>query len=121
VNAVIIGFGATVLVLCSVLLDKADVSLRWRALIVLGDASYVIYLIHPYCEEALNKFLARELPFLRTTSLAGMLVGLAVTIAASLVVYRFVDNPLHLYFRGLLQRSPRLRSAAVATAQSTSE
>jgi peptidoglycan/LPS O-acetylase OafA/YrhL len=101
-NAVIVGVTSTTLVLGAVLLDKAQVSLRWPVLILLGDASYAIYLIHLYCEEIQNKILARGLPILNTKTAVGMPFALVVSVVASLIVYRFLDNPLHVFFRNLL-------------------
>jgi peptidoglycan/LPS O-acetylase OafA/YrhL len=119
VNAVIVGITATVLVFCAVLLDKAGVSWKWPWLILLGDASYVIYLVHPYIEEAFNKVLAPKIPFLHTSGLSGMPIAIVITILASIVIYRFVDNPMHLYFRKLLCPSPertRVTKPTAATA-----
>ena len=107
-NAVIVGFTSTILVFSAVLLDKAGLSLRWPTLILLGDASYVIYLVHPYCEEALNKIVARSFPLLGTKTLIGMPLALGVTIFVSILLYRFVDNPLHVFFRNLLSRPAAL-------------
>jgi exopolysaccharide production protein ExoZ len=102
INAVIVGCTSTILVLGAVLLDKAGASVRWPILILLGDASYVIYLIHPYCEEGLNKIVARVLPTFSTKTWMGMPMALAVTVAASFFIYKYVDNPLHLFFRNIL-------------------
>ncbi len=107
-NAVIVGITSTILVFCAVLLDKVGISLRWRFLILLGDASYVIYLIHPYCEEALNKIVARRLPMLDPKTWLGMIVALVVTVVVSIVVYRLIDNPLHTYFRKVLCKPRKL-------------
>ncbi len=114
-NALIVGFTSSVLVLSAVLLDKVGASIRWKFLILLGDASYVMYLIHPYCEQPLNKIAARVFPLLNTKTLVGMPVGLGITIVASIVLYRWLDNPLHIFFRKLLSRSPKLPSVSPAT------
>jgi exopolysaccharide production protein ExoZ len=107
-NALIVGFTSSVLVFCAVLLDKANVSFRWPFLMLLGDASYAMYLVHPYCEEAINKFVARSIPILNSRTLVGMPISLTVTILASILVYRWLDNPLHIYFRNLFARKPKL-------------
>ena len=107
----LVGLASTVLVLSAVLLDKAGISFRWPFLILLGDASYVLYLIHPYCIEALNKILAHRYPILATNTLVGMPIALLVTVIASIWMYRFIDAPLHEFFRNLLSkpsRSPRI-------------
>jgi peptidoglycan/LPS O-acetylase OafA/YrhL len=75
---------------------------------LLGDASYAMYLVHPYCEEAINKFVARSISILNSKTLVGMPISLAVTILASILVYRWLDNPLHIYFRNLFARKPKL-------------
>jgi peptidoglycan/LPS O-acetylase OafA/YrhL len=81
----LVGLASTVLVLSSVLLDKINFSLRWPFLLLLGDASYVIYLMHPYCQQFINKLATRPFPFLVTTSTVGMLFAMLVTIFASLL------------------------------------
>jgi peptidoglycan/LPS O-acetylase OafA/YrhL len=121
-NAIIVGFSSTVLVFGAVLLDKAGLSVRWPILILLGDASYVIYLVHPYVEEALNKIVGRALPVLSTKTLIGMPVGLGLTLVASIVIYRLVDNPLHTFFRNLLckpSKLPQVSSAGQRRKQGT--
>jgi peptidoglycan/LPS O-acetylase OafA/YrhL len=107
-NAVIVGITATILVFCAVLLDKVGMSLRRPSLIALGDASYVIYLVHPYFGEFLNKIVARRFAVLETTTLLGMFVALSVTVVVSAILYRLVDNPLHLFFRNLLCKPAKL-------------
>jgi peptidoglycan/LPS O-acetylase OafA/YrhL len=100
----VVGAASTVLVLCAVLLDKASLSLRRRSVLLLGDASYVLYLIHPYCQQALNKLLAPSIPILATDTAVGMLFATAITIAVALFVFRYIDNPLHQLFHRLLSK-----------------
>jgi exopolysaccharide production protein ExoZ len=117
-NAVIVGCTSTIMVLGAVLLDKGGVSVRWPALILLGDASYVIYLIHPYCEEGLNKIVARAFPTFSTKTWVGMPLALIVTMVVSIFLYRYLDKPLHLFFLKLLTRSKQPRNISTAVPSS---
>lgn len=104
----LVGIASTILVSGAVLLDKVGFSLRWPLPILLGDASYVIYLIHPYIQQAMNRVLAKPYPILDTRTLAGMLLSMTVTVTASIAVYKLVDNPLHIFFRRLLSQPKKL-------------
>jgi peptidoglycan/LPS O-acetylase OafA/YrhL len=65
-------------------------------------------LVHPYFGEFLNKIVARRFAVLETTTLLGMFVALSVTVVVSAILYRLVDNPLHLFFRNLLCKPAKL-------------
>jgi exopolysaccharide production protein ExoZ len=95
-------------------LELQGAVLRWRPVQVLGDASYAIYLTHPYVSLGLSKLLARTAPWLDP---AGVLVALGVSALVGVVVFRWVEHPLGGLVKqafaasGIRSRSERLPSA----------
>jgi peptidoglycan/LPS O-acetylase OafA/YrhL len=89
------GIPAFVVVVCAVLLERIHaIKITNRWLILIGDASYVMYLIHAYIV-----FGVLRLVFVNhgTSELAGQLmtIGLmAVSTVAAIVIYRFYEQPI---------------------------
>jgi exopolysaccharide production protein ExoZ len=75
-----------------------------RGAIFIGDASYAVYLSHPYCVEAARKLLPGVIHGFDVTSPLGVATIIVVATAAGSVLYRFVDQPLHKGARRLLHR-----------------
>lgn len=101
-----VGLGAPALLICAgALVVEARYGLRrWRAARLLGDASYSIYLVHPIVLGLLMP-LALRVPWWFAAP-----VTMAAAIAAGLLVYRSVEQPL---FR-LLRPERRPQQPAVA-------
>jgi exopolysaccharide production protein ExoZ len=89
-----------------------------RAAIFIGNASYAIYLSHPYCVEAARKLLPDAIGGFDATAPLGVVLTMIVATAMGAALYRFVDWPLHRHTRRLLHAVPaiRLRKARVAGA-----
>lgn len=109
-----------ILVLCAVLLDRAEFSIKWSFLILLGDASYATYLVHIYCMTAFNSLAVHLSVLLRTTTVPGMLFAVIVAQGAGVLIYLYFDKPAHTWFRRKLelrsfpaQMSKRLEPAKV--------
>jgi peptidoglycan/LPS O-acetylase OafA/YrhL len=71
----------------------AFVSFRHRIADFLGDVSYSVYLVHLPLGVGLISWLSRVLPFAGSYIGALDLAGMAAAIAASAVVYRWVEKP----------------------------
>jgi peptidoglycan/LPS O-acetylase OafA/YrhL len=73
-----------------------------RVLVTLGDASYALYLVHPFALRLVREILVRTgaVPALHPSG--GMVLMLAASIAAALVVHRFVERPLTRRIRRIL-------------------
>ena len=76
-----------------------------RPLVVLGDASYALYLVHPFALRAVREAVVR-------LGLAPMLGGagvgalmLAASVAAAILTWRLVERPLTRRLRSLLDRA----------------
>lgn len=98
-----------VLVLCAVLLDGIGFSLDWKAVILLGDASYATYLTHYYCVEGVTVTAGRLTHFLRQSEFPGMLLSLIVAHCIGVLIYLYFDRPTHNWFRHKLDRVPSFR------------
>jgi exopolysaccharide production protein ExoZ len=67
--------------------------------VTLGDASYSLYLIHPYILQALFKI---AVPVLGTSWLAigaASVLACVVTVAASILLYRLIERPTNILLR----------------------
>lgn len=93
------GLPAAAVVALAIWLEGLNVTSP-RALVVLGDASYSIYLTHEFVLLAVPDYLAR-LSFTLPGSASVAVVGL-VAIGAGLLVYFCVENPMHKLARHVL-------------------
>jgi exopolysaccharide production protein ExoZ len=89
------GIPAFVVVVCAVLLERVHrVAITNRWVILAGDASYVMYLIHAYVVFGVLRLVIGH-PQL--TELGGQLATLglmAVSIAAAIAIYRWYEQPI---------------------------
>jgi exopolysaccharide production protein ExoZ len=95
------GLPAFVVLVCAVLLERVHgVKLTNRWVIVVGDASYVLYLIHAYVVFGILRLVVRSH---RMSELEGQLMTvalIAVATLAAIAIYRFYEQPiLHLLKR----------------------
>lgn len=96
------------IVLGAVSLDSVDATPRWPWLLALGDASYSIYLVHPFALDAIDKIWLR----LHLHSVGGfVLFALAISIAMALVTYRLIERPALALVSGKQIRAETLQSA----------
>jgi exopolysaccharide production protein ExoZ len=111
------GIPAFVVVVCAVALERVHgvrIANRWAILV--GDASYAMYLIHAYVVFGVLRLVIGH-P--HVSELAGQLAALglmAVSAAAAIAIYRWYEQPiLRALKRRFIARAPRaLRAAAPA-------
>ena len=77
------------LVLSSALLSKGGWDTSLGAVILIGDASYILYLLHPYCLYFIGRILAPHLKLLDITRLPGALF--ASVVAALVAVWAHLN------------------------------
>lgn len=99
------------LLLGLVLLSRAGLDCKSRFLILIGDASYVLYLTHPYVEEACNRVLAVRAPWLTSRSAPGMILSVAASTVVAVAVYVWVERPGIRYLSKKLVRRPQVTNA----------
>ncbi|MBN3766797.1 acyltransferase [Burkholderia sp. Ac-20365] len=80
-----------------------------KGALLLGDASYAIYLSHPYCVEAARKLLSNAIDGFDATAPVGVAIIIVAAIGVGAALYWFVDRPLHRSARKLLQSVPTIR------------
>jgi peptidoglycan/LPS O-acetylase OafA/YrhL len=89
------GIPGFVVVVCAVLLERVHgIKITNRWVILAGDASYVMYLIHAYVVFGLVRLVIGNH---RMTELVGQLTTLgllAVSTAAAIVIYRYYEQPI---------------------------
>lgn len=104
------GLPAFVLIVCTLSLEPVMGS-GWmtRAAIFIGNASYAIYLSHPYCVEAARKLLPDAIDGVDATGPLGVALTMIVATAMGAALYQFVDWPLHRHARRLLHAVPTIR------------
>jgi exopolysaccharide production protein ExoZ len=103
------GIPAFLMVIGSLSLEsKLGSGLLIRGTIFVGNASYAVYLSHPYCVEAARKLLPRAISNFDATASIGVATIIVVATAVGGILYWFVDRPLHKSARRVLQRLARM-------------
>lgn len=88
------GVPSFVLVGSAALLSKSGWDTRSRLLVLLGDASYVMYILHTYILDGFDRVLARRAPALAIHHPAGCVISVALAIVVSIAVYLWAEKPV---------------------------
>jgi len=107
------GVPAFVLVTSAALLSKGGADIRVRMLVLLGDASYVIYIIHTYVLDGFERVLAKRWPVLELTTPVGCVVSGVLVAALSVGIYLWAEKPVVDWLSGKFG-TRRIRRAEVA-------
>ena len=91
-------FSAMLMVLCASLLSQGGWDIRWRSVIVVGDASYVLYLVHAYILSLYDRVLGRHLPAIQMRHALGAFPLVAVCVVAAVVLHLRFEKPAVVYF-----------------------
>jgi exopolysaccharide production protein ExoZ len=81
------------LVVSAAILSRSGADTRSRLLVLLGDASYVIYILHTYVLDGFNRVLARRWPVLQIDHLLGCVLSITLVTALSVVIYLKAEKP----------------------------
>lgn len=73
--------------------------------IILGDASYSLYLTHPYVLNAVDKVVHRLLGQGPAQAVIASIVMIASAIFFSLIFYRYCERPLHQWMLAKMQKA----------------
>jgi peptidoglycan/LPS O-acetylase OafA/YrhL len=87
------GIPAFVLVGSAALLSKGGADTRVRLLVLLGDASYVIYILHTYVLDGFERVLARRWPWLELSRATGCVLSMVLVSALSVAIYLWAERP----------------------------
>jgi len=111
-RVVLWGLPAAVLLGCVVSVESVVAFWRVRLALLIGDASYSIYLTHVLVLPVLMRLL-RPLAGGIGGEVTGLVLLVLASIAAGLVVYRFVEQPLLRGVQGLVAAASRPRLVGV--------
>jgi exopolysaccharide production protein ExoZ len=101
-SSLAMGFFAFVIVLSATSLSKTGWDIRIRAVVMLGDASYLLYLVHPYIEASLHRLVVHRSPWLAPEFAFGCVLSMVVCAAVSVVLHVKVERPTIKHLNRLL-------------------
>lgn len=105
------GIPATVIVACACWLERWNVRARWRWLVLIGDASYAIYLSHPFVVRVAEKAIQRlpDIPLALQIVANGVVVLLILL--CGVLMHLLIEKPLlqklHRYTRAKVTQTSR--------------
>jgi exopolysaccharide production protein ExoZ len=82
-----------VIVLSTSLLSQGGWDTQLASLVLLGDASYILYLIHPYCEYAIQRVIVPRVPWLNIAYPLGCVVVTCIACATGLLLHLYGERP----------------------------
>ena len=89
-----LGVPSFFLITAASLLSQADWDTRLTSLVLIGDASYILYLIHPYCEYSIDRILGLRHPWLRRETATGAFIGVTLSVVLALLLHLYGERPL---------------------------
>ena len=102
------GLPSFVVVVCAVLLERVyDAKVANRAVVQVGDASYVLYLIHAYVVFGVIRLVVGHRTFSEPAGQLATLALMAISALAAVAVYRYFEQPMLKRLKALLLR-PRV-------------
>lgn len=82
------------LLICALLMERGGLAIKSRPLVLLGDASYALYLTHPFVAQGITKF-AVDLHILNSaTSILFVVAIYALACTVAVLVFKYVERPL---------------------------
>jgi exopolysaccharide production protein ExoZ len=105
-----LGTLAFVLVQCTVLLARSGHDIRNRFLILIGDSSYTLYLIHFFIISLFHRFITSRIPTLAPNRPLGSLVATLICVLASIAVFGHFEQPMHLQLTKFFMRDRRTKA-----------
>jgi len=88
-----LGIPSFLLVTSAAVLSQADWDTRLSWLVLVGDASYILYLIHPYCEYSLDRVFAVHHHWLKRETATGAFIGVSFSILAAVLIHLYAERP----------------------------
>ena len=92
-RVLVFGALAFLLVTAASLLSQADWDTKLTSLVLIGDASYILYLIHPYCEYSIDRFFGARFHWLRGVTAPGACIGVSVSILVAVLLHLYAERP----------------------------
>ncbi len=86
----------------ALLLHTSGLQSRWKFAILLGDASYALYLVHPFWI-AMQQFLARQWSFLDASiHFSALCLTITISCILAIMVHCFIEKPILRALKNLL-------------------
>ncbi len=93
-RSLLLGVPSFLLVTSASVLSQEGWDTRFTSLVLVGDASYILYLIHPYCEYSIDRILGPRHAWLRRDTATGAFVGVTLSVLLALVFHLYGERPL---------------------------
>ena len=93
IRLMILGVPSFFLVTSASLLSQGGWDIRIKWLVLIGDASYILYLTHTFCEYSIDRTLSRHAHWLRRDSASGAALGVTVSVLVALLIHVFGERP----------------------------
>jgi len=84
---------AFLLITSASLLSQAGWDTKFASLVLIGDASYILYLVHPYCEYSLDRFFGSRLHWLKSATPTGAFIGVTLSIVLATLLHLYAERP----------------------------
>lgn len=85
---------AVTVVLCALLAEKGRLALRWRPVLAMGNASYALYLIHPFVTQGWTLLCVRSGLLTASSAPVLMVAALGSAIVAGMAAHIWIERPL---------------------------
>ncbi len=85
---------STAMVFFTSLLSQGGWDTRWTAVILLGDASYILYLVHPYCEYAVQRIVVPHVPKLTIDHPLGCILAVGISMTVGILLHLYAELPV---------------------------
>jgi exopolysaccharide production protein ExoZ len=92
-RVLVLGSLAFLLVTTASLLSQAAWDTKLKSLVLIGDASYILYLIHPYCEYSIDRFFGARHHWLRGVTAPGAFIGVSISILVAVFLHLYAERP----------------------------
>lgn len=88
------GITSFALVLSASILSEAGWDTRLRFPVLLGDASYVLYLVHPFCVLFISRVIGARFPKLSDDQPLGAVIGIVFSCVTAVVIHLWGERPV---------------------------
>jgi peptidoglycan/LPS O-acetylase OafA/YrhL len=113
---IVSGIPSFVIVVSAILLERLyDLKVTNRAAVAIGDASYVLYLVHAYIVFGVIRLVIRSRHFSDPVGQLATIGLMAVSAIIAILVYRYFEQPILRFLKRRLVRS-RPRASKVSSA-----
>jgi exopolysaccharide production protein ExoZ len=88
-----LGVLSFLLITSASLLSQGNWDTKLSSLVLLGDASYILYLIHPYCEYSIDRMLGARHHWLKCNTASGAVVAVGLSITLAILIHLYCERP----------------------------